>query len=324
MELPLLSVIVPVYKVEKYLDKCLESLTGQTYSNLEIILVEDGSPDQSGAICDQWAARDSRIRVLHKKNAGAGPARNDGLDLAQGELIGFVDSDDYLDVHMYEHLYSLMDAGTDIVECGFLSTTGDNALFDGGSREFRCYTAEEAMEHHIQNTIFRQLIWNKLYRREAVGGVRFPVGTTIDDEYFTYQVLANARKLIHSDRVCYAYRQQGDSIMHRLRAPRKDNAIQAKQQRLEYLKVHMPRLVEDAKEDLLMNCVYAMQDCVQYLSGEELKEARAFLHQTAAQVIPLENRRGGTLRRLLLFSAQHSLEATAKLLNLLLKLHILT
>ena len=100
-ETPLISVIVPVYRVEKYLDRCLQSIAGQTYRNLEIILVDDGSPDSSGAICDAWAAKDSRIRVIHKKNAGAGAARNTGLDVATGEIISMIDSDDYLEVHMY-------------------------------------------------------------------------------------------------------------------------------------------------------------------------------------------------------------------------------
>ena len=99
-EMPLISVIVPVYRVEAYLDRCLESITGQTYRNLEIILVDDGSPDGSGAICDVWAARDSRIRVIHKENAGAGAARNTGLDVAAGEIVSMIDSDDYLQEHM--------------------------------------------------------------------------------------------------------------------------------------------------------------------------------------------------------------------------------
>ena len=105
---PLISVIIPVYRVEKYLDRCLRSITEQTYRNLEIILVDDGSPDNSGTICDAWAARDSRIRVIHKENAGAGAARNTGLNVASGDVVSMIDSDDYLEIHMYEHLLSLM------------------------------------------------------------------------------------------------------------------------------------------------------------------------------------------------------------------------
>ena len=121
-EMPLISVILPVYRVEKYLDRCLQSITGQTYRNLEIILVDDGSPDNSGAICDAWAEKDDRIRVIHKQNAGAGAARNTGLAVATGEIISMIDSDDYLEIHMYEHLMDLMTEDVDIAECDIYTT----------------------------------------------------------------------------------------------------------------------------------------------------------------------------------------------------------
>ena len=130
----LISVIVPVYKVEAYLDRCVQSIVDQTYRNLEIILVDDGSPDNSGAICDAWAAKDSRIRVIHKENAGAGAARNTGLDAATGEIVSMVDSDDYLEVHMYEHLLSLMTADVDIAECDICWTERDDLQMDDGSK----------------------------------------------------------------------------------------------------------------------------------------------------------------------------------------------
>ena len=116
-DLPLISVVVPVYRVEKYLDHCIQSIVEQTYSNLEILLVDEGSPDRSGEICDRWAETDCRVRVFHKNNAGAGAARNTALDIARGALIGFVDSDDYLHPNFYSHLYSLMGENVDIAEC---------------------------------------------------------------------------------------------------------------------------------------------------------------------------------------------------------------
>ena len=133
-EMPLISVILPVYRVEKYLDRCLQSITGQTYRNLEIILVDDGSPDSSGAMCDAWAEKDSRIRVIHKENAGAGAARNTGLDAAAGEIISMIDSDDYLQVHMFEHLLSLMTEDVDIAECDICWTELDDIPMDDGSK----------------------------------------------------------------------------------------------------------------------------------------------------------------------------------------------
>ena len=186
MEKPLLSVIVPVYKVEEYLDECIRSIVSQTYENLELLLVDDGSPDRSGEICDAWAAKDSRVRVIHKENAGAGAARNAALDAAKGELIGFVDSDDYISTQMYEHLYSMLDETTDIAECSYVSVTEGGTSFPELSQKVSRYTPQEAMACHIADTCFRQLIWNKLYRRGVIGNIRFPEQTVIDDEFFTY------------------------------------------------------------------------------------------------------------------------------------------
>ena len=125
----LISVIVPVYKVEKYLDKCVSSIINQTHRNLEIILVDDGSPDHCGAMCDAWAEKDSRIKVIHQENAGGGAARNAALDMARGELIAFVDSDDYIAPDMYEHLYKLIATGADIAE--FAPNAKEGYTFNG-------------------------------------------------------------------------------------------------------------------------------------------------------------------------------------------------
>ena len=130
----LISVIVPVYKAEPYLDKCISSIVNQTYKNLEIILVDDGSPDNCPSMCDFWSERDNRIRVVHQSNEGAGGAKNKGLDVAQGDYIGFVDSDDYIEAHMFEHLLRLMESNHDIgiAECNILQVEDDDAQLDNG------------------------------------------------------------------------------------------------------------------------------------------------------------------------------------------------
>lgn len=258
-KLPLISVIVPVYKVEAYLDKCISSITGQTYTNLEIILVDDGSPDRSGAICDEWAAKDSRIRVIHQENAGGAAARNAALDVARGELIAFVDSDDYIASDMFAHLYCLLVQGADIAECGYMDVSDDRAVFPCTDPNVRTYTVREAMEAHIRDRIFRQLIWNKLYCREVVGDVRFPADRKIDDEFFTYRVLGNAEKLIRSEKVCYAYRQQASSVMHSMGAKKRLQGVEAKQQRHAYIAEHFPDLANLSLKDLWFTCVYQGQ-----------------------------------------------------------------
>ena len=195
-QLPLISVIVPVYKVENYLDCCVRSIVNQTYSNLEILLIDDGSPDASGAMCDAWAEKDSRIRVIHQQNAGGGAARNAGLDAARGEIISMIDSDDYICPRMYAYLVSLMAEDVDIAECTIVQTDSDDCVFDEeGGAQVTYASAVEAMGLHIRDEVFCQTPPNKLYRRETIGDIRFPVGKLIDDEFFTYRVIGRARRL---------------------------------------------------------------------------------------------------------------------------------
>lgn len=324
-QLPLISVIVPVYKVEAYLDKCLSSLTGQTYENLQILLVEDGSPDGSGRLCDAWAEKDSRIRVIHQENRGGGAARNTALDAAEGQLLAFVDSDDYIAPGLYAHLYSLLEQGADIAECGYVDTLDDQAALGGGSPEPVFFTRDEAMAAHIRDIHFRQLIWNKLYRRHVAEGIRFPVGTKIDDEYYTWQLLARADRLVRSEYIGYAYRQQPDSVMHSSFSLKRVQSLDAKQQRLAYLKQHLPQLENLAKEDLVMTCLFVMQESLRFLKGEELARAEELIRTAMAdtQGLALEDTQS-RLRKLLLTMARKNLKQTAKLLNFLIKIHILT
>lgn len=325
-DLPLISVVVPVYNVEAYLDKCIASILGQTYRNLEILLVDDGSPDGSGAICDAWAAKDDRIRVIHKENNGAGAARNTGLDLARGEFISMIDSDDYLEAHMYEHLYSLMRVDVDIAECVIGITEGDDLAMDDGSNALvQVYDREDAMRLHIRDEIFCQTPPNKLYRAAAVGENRFPVGNLIDDEFFTYKCIGNARRLAHSSAVMYAYRQQAGSAMHKAFSLGRLQGLYGKQERLEYLKETMPPLVYEAKFDLFFTSIFAMQESLRWLKGEELDTARRIIRKIAAEVTPLEsNPDASGMKNLLLKMAQWNFEGTCKLLNFLIDIHVLT
>ena len=270
----LISVIVPVYNVEKYLDRCVQSIVNQTYKHLEIILVDDGSPDQCGEMCDVWAEKDSRIKVIHQCNQGGGAARNAALDIAQGEYVSFIDSDDYIEPHMYTHLYSLMGEDVDIVECGLLETELDAApLDDGGSFESEVYTVEQAMKLHISDSLFRQTPPNKLYRRSTIGDVRFPVGMRIDDEFFTYRVIANARKLVRTSCNMYAYRQQADSVMHQSFSLTRLQAVDAKCQRLELLKERFPQLVSNARINLWYTCLYMGQMSLLHMNRKDQQTA---------------------------------------------------
>ena len=275
MEQQKISVIVPVYKVEAYLDRCVQSIANQSYRNLEIILVDDGSPDNCPAMCDAWAEKDSRVKVIHKENGGGAQARNIGLELASGQYIGFVDSDDFVLPEMYARLYqSLNDTGSDIAECGYYTVMDDNApsgaYCSGG---LMVLDTVQALDEHIRNRQCIQVIWNKLYRKEAVEDVRFAEGKTIDDEFFTYRALANAKQVAVLDQKLYCYRQQPDSIMHQKFSLKWLQAIEAKALRLEFVQKHYPELEKTAKVNLLFSCLYSGQMACLHLNAEEKRYA---------------------------------------------------
>ena len=312
----LISVIVPVYKVEAYLDKCISSIVNQTYRNLEILLVDDGSPDRCGAICDAWAAKDGRIRVIHQENAGGGAARNAALDAARGELIAFVDSDDYLAPDMLAHLKGHMVSGVDLVECGFVSVGGDEAPFVSEEKAVQTYTPEEAMAEHIRDRYFRQLIWHKLYRRHLLDGVRFPEEKGIDDEFFTYQAIGCARKLVRTDAVLYAYRQQGDSVMHTLNMRQRLQAVKAKEQRHAYIRRRMPQLEFVSGRSLWFTCMYQGQLALLEKNTPQKKEVLTYLREVLLKN-PIAQTDAAAKDKLWLTLAKASFETTCRLRNLL-------
>ncbi len=313
---PLISVIVPVYKAEPYLDFCVASIVNQTYKNLEIILVDDGSPDNCPKICDEWAKKDGRICVIHKENAGSAAARNTALDAANGELIAFVDSDDYISPDMYEYLFSLLNDGADIAECGFADVTGNDAAF-GKDETSEVFSPLEAMKEHILDRKFRQLVWNKLYKKEVLNGVRFPAGKKIDDEFFTYRAIGNAKKLVCSPKVCYAYRQQPQSLMHSMVASARLQAVEAKEMRHEYILEHFPSLSSLSLKNLWFTCIYQGQLALCSMSKDEKKNAFKYLSYALLRC-PIKEKNGISAKeKLWIFLAENSLEKTCKLRNFL-------
>lgn len=207
---PLISIIVPVYKVEKYLNRCVESILNQTYENLEIILVDDGSPDNCPKICDDFAKRDSRITVIHKKNGGLSDARNKGLMASHGEYIGFVDSDDYIDKKMYESLYkNLTNYSADISCCKLIRTNGNNVIVD--KKKYNCeikvYNQQQYMEKFfkIKSQECVYYACNKLYHRSVLELEQYPVSLTSEDVVGTYKALLKSKKIVEEDYPYYNY-----------------------------------------------------------------------------------------------------------------------
>ena len=280
MHLPLISVIVPVYKVEAYLDKCITSIVNQTYTNLEIILVDDGSPDSCPAMCDAWAAKDSRIRVIHKENGGSAQARNVALDVANGAYIAFADSDDMMNVDMIRSLYDVaITQNADIVECGYSLSENEALTQTKALISAEMFEPQAAMLEHISDRIFKQVIWNKLYKAKLIENVRFVEGKVIDDEFWTYRVIGNAEKVARIDRKLYFYRQQDGSVMHQNYSLNRLATIEAKTARLNFIQDNMPQLVSDARLNLFGSCIYAGQMSLMLLSKEQLVSAKRTINE---------------------------------------------
>lgn len=216
---PLISIIVPVYKVEKYLDKCVKSILSQTYKNLEVILINDGSPDSCPDICDNYADQDTRVKVIHKNNSGVSDARNEGLNVANGEYIGFVDSDDWIDPKMYEILLmEILHTNADIAICDY-ALCKDNGLIYGKAMppelKNRCLSKEELIYEVLQPYGgFFTVIWNKLYRKSIFDKIRFPSGKHVEDEFVLHHIVAASEKAVCKADVLYYYLQRNDSFMH--------------------------------------------------------------------------------------------------------------
>ena len=209
----LISVIVPIYKVEAYLDECVQSIISQTHKQLEIILVDDGSPDGCPAMCDAWAEKDSRIRVIHKENGGLSDARNVGIDAATGDYIAFVDSDDWIVPEMYEKmLAALKKENADICACNILSCFPDRTC-PWGCGEYTVGGPEQFLKMIYSDTSFPVAAWNKLYPRRMWEEIRFPVGKICEDAFTTYRLVHHAQRIVQIPEALYCYRIRENSIM---------------------------------------------------------------------------------------------------------------
>lgn len=210
----LISVIVPVYNVEKYLSRCVESLINQTYTYLEIILVDDGSQDNSGILCDQYASQDERIKVIHKENGGLSSARNKGLNIASGKFISFVDSDDWIAIDMYEYMMRLMSENkADVVQCDLLQTNGDQQI-DNKDEKIRIYEDKEICQFYMDfsTKTGSYSVWKFLYKRKLLESIKFREGKINEDIDFNYKVLSRCKRLVVSNQIKYFYYQDGNSL----------------------------------------------------------------------------------------------------------------
>lgn len=258
----LISVIVPVYKAEKYLDRCLKSITQQSYQNIEVILVDDGSPDRCPQICDEWAERDSRINVIHQKNSGVSVARNTGVFYTTGSYIMMVDSDDYLYEGMIEALYqALISCNADLAICDFEKGTSDAFDFPFDvNKKYEVIGAETALNRIYVNSDYAlQYIapWGKLYKAELFAGIKYPEKKIFEDIYITHQILCRCQKIVILPQKLIYYYQHPHSIMNEKFHVGKLDYLEALKMRISFFEEHdLSELASIAYDEYLHSLIW--------------------------------------------------------------------
>ncbi len=285
-----ISVIVPIYNTAKYLDKCISSIVKQSYENLEIILINDGSQDNSEKICIEWSQKDFRIKYIKVKNSGAAKAKNIGLDNATGDVVSFIDSDDWIDKEMFCECIDIMNKyDADIVETPLYRTTQEAVELPVIKKQVFEFGTEEALLEIMRDKKLHQTPCNKLYNRNTISDIRFVEGKYIDDEYWTYRVFARAQKIILFTKYFYFYRIHSESAMGRKYNIKRLDAVEALEKRCEFINDNFPALKWMAVSSYLAACYYHLQCIGRNPSVDPTKkEQKILIHKIKS--IPLSSR----------------------------------
>ena len=270
---PLITVIVPVYKVEKYIRNCIMSVQNQTLNNWELILVDDGSPDKCGEICDEYSSHDHRIKVIHKENGGQAQARNRGLDVCRGEYVTFLDGDDFLHPDCLNYLAGLAkDYEADIVQCDF--TRGTETTFPEMNRNVKV----ETMDNH---SIFLQgranvIVWGKLYKREIVDAYRIREGRSFEDDYTTWKWYYAAKKIVVCNKALYYYSENPTSTMAQHQKKPNFDFFGAYDERINFFKITKEKDLEHCSRLQLCKALVLSYRHPQLTKEERQKEKQMF------------------------------------------------
>ena len=245
----MISVIVPVYNVEKYLVRCIESILAQTYKDFELLLVDDGSPDQCGVICDEYAEKYSNIKVIHQTNQGLSAARNNAVPKSVGQYITFIDSDDYVTSDYLEYLmYLIQEYHSDIAAGGLFYQYESRSPIIVNSKPYSVfYSVDEALMKMNYGLGFSVFAWGKLYKRELIENHPYPVGKLYEDLFTTYKIVCDSNGVAFGNRKIYYWVQRTDSIMHSSFNRRQFDGIKAAKQQLIYLSKTHPKAIPAAK-----------------------------------------------------------------------------
>ena len=287
-----ISIIVPVYKVEKYLDKCIQSIVDQTYSDLEIILVDDGSPDRCPEICDEWSRKDSRIRVIHQENAGVSAARNAGIRMAQGDYLYFVDGDDWIVPTLCERVIRIFTEheGVDIVtfDCTIITEDG---VHQGGTEKLqnRILSDLDALRELLKGNI-NAFPWNKVYRRSVFSDIWFPPRTAFEDMAITYKLFLNAKGIYCLNEKLYYYLRRAGSATSKLGVRKLGELFLSRWESYVYLKPIYPDIAEIVFPRVVL-CAIRLYDRFLWERGDEEVYALAmrFLEENRDKILRMEN-----------------------------------
>ena len=239
------TIVIPVYNVEKYLSKCIKSVINQTYKNIEIILVDDGSKDNSGIMCDNFAKKDSRITVVHKENGGLSSARNVGIEIATGESVFFVDSDDYISEDCISKMVELMEtynADISIVQMKYILENMNEEYITNEKEKVYVMDTERAIEESLYQRLYTCCAPAKLYKRNVIGKIRFPLGRISEDLATCHLFLSNAQKIVYSSYYGYYYRQHEASIMHVFN-PKRLDALEWTESIEQFCSINYPTII---------------------------------------------------------------------------------
>lgn len=265
MQEKLISVIVPVYNVELYLKDCVESLLNQTYKNLEIILVDDGSTDNSGVMCDEYGNKSGVIRVIHQRNGGLSNARNTGLKAAKGHYVCFVDSDDYVNESYLQILYSSVEENhCPIAECGVLKfNDGEDLVLAETSQKPHLYSSKEWLTESGVGDFLNCAAWNKIYERALFDDIQFPDGRVYEDEATTYKLVYKANRVYRCYQKLYYYRVRSNSIItSNITEKKLNDSISCLQERAEFF--DSLNEVELADFSYAKHCISIISSCKKY------------------------------------------------------------
>ncbi len=292
--MPEISVVVPVYNCEKYLRKCINSILSQTFSDLELILVNDGSTDKSPEICDEFKLNDKRVKVIHQENKGVSGARNAGLDIAKGNYVGFVDSDDYLSDDMYEFLYNnLKKAKADVSICGiincFLKNDGKEERkkqtnFEGSG----ILTGEEALSESLKSTVFSVNPVNKLFDIHLFDNERFPENKTSEDAFLIPVILSKAKKVVYDSNIKYYYVRHENSITTSEFSVKDMFVIEAYSNHLDWIVKKYPKLIKAAEFRYIWSYIYVLDKMIiseKKVKSEEYNKILNFVKKNILKII---------------------------------------